>query len=99
MKHFRFYSKADILSLTRVRRFETRLGERIRYLKPDGEWPDVLQSSTARYVLVGIPEDIGIKANHGVGGADTNWLPFLSAFLNTQSNDFLTGEEILLLGH
>lgn len=99
MKHFKFYSKADILSLTKVRRFETRLGERIRYLKPDGDWPGVLQSSSAKYVLVGIPEDIGIKANHGLGGADTNWLPFLNSFLNTQSNDFFTGEEVLLLGH
>ena len=99
MKHFKFYSKADILSLTKVRRFETKLGERVRYLKPDSEWPEVLQQSPAKYVLVGIPEDIGIKANHGTGGADTNWLPFLNAFLNTQSNDFFTGDDLLVLGH
>jgi len=99
MKHFKFYSKADILSLTKVRRFETRLGERVKYLKPDNEWPEVLQQSTAKYVLVGIPEDIGIKANQGTGGADTNWLPFLNAFLNSQSNDFFPGDELLVLGH
>jgi formiminoglutamase len=99
MKHFRFYSKADILSLTTVRRFETKLGERVQFLKPHGEWPEVLQQSTAKYVLVGIPEDIGIKANHGTGGADTNWHPFLNAFLNTQSNDFFTGDNLLVLGH
>ncbi|MEO6406824.1 MAG: arginase family protein [Ferruginibacter sp.] len=99
MKHFKFYSKADILSLTRVRKFETKLGERISFLAPDTDWPQVLQQSPAKYVLLGIPEDIGVKANMGRGGADTNWLPFLDAFLNTQSNDFLTGENILLLGH
>lgn len=99
MKHFKFYSKEDILSLTKVRRFETKLGERIRHLEQDGEWPEVLQQSPARYVLVGIPEDIGVKANLGMGGADTSWLPFLNAFLNTQSNDYLLGDEILLLGH
>jgi len=99
MKHFKFYSKADILSLTKVRRFETKVGERVQYLKAENEWPEVLQQSTAKYVLVGIPEDIGIKANHGTGGADTNWLPFLNSFLNTQSNDFFTGENLLLLGH
>jgi formiminoglutamase len=49
--------------------------------------------------VLGIPEDIGIKANHGIGGADTAWLPFLSCFLNMNSNDFLTGEDILMLGH
>ena len=99
MKHFKFYSKADILSLTKVRRFETKLGERVQFLKPDGEWPEVLQQSPAKYVLVGIPEDIGIKANHGMGGADTNWHPFLNAFLNIQSNDFFTGDNLLVLGH
>lgn len=99
MKHFKFYSKEDILSLTKIRRFETRLGERIKYLKEDTDWPECLQQSSARYVLLGIPEDIGVKANYGVGGADTAWLPFLSSFLNMKSNDFFSGEEILLLGH
>ena len=99
MKHFKFYSRKDILSLTKVRKFETRIGERLQCLAPDAEWPLVLAQSTAKYVLLGIPEDIGVKANHGMGGADTNWLPFLSDFLNTQSNDFFTGENVLLLGH
>jgi formiminoglutamase len=99
MKHFKFYSKKDILSLTKARRFETKLGERMQYVQNDGEWPEVLEESNAKYVLLGIPEDIGVKANYGMGGTDTAWLSFLSAFLNTQSNDFLTGDQILLLGH
>jgi len=99
MKHFKFYSKEDILSITKIRRFETKLGERVKQITATDNWAEALQKSSARYVLLGIPEDIGIKANYGVGGADTVWLPFLYSFLNTQSNDFLTGEEILLLGH
>ena len=35
----------------------------------------------------------------GIGGTDSAWLSFLHAFLNTQSNDFLEGGNILLLGH
>ncbi len=99
MKHFKFYSKADIQSLTKVRKFETRIGERVQFLKPGGEWPEVINNTSATYIVVGIPEDIGVKGNMGLGGADTNWLPFLNSFLNIQSNDFLTGEEILVLGH
>lgn len=99
MKHFKFYSKEDILSVTKVRKFETKLGERVRYLKAGEDWPQVLQSTPAKYVILGIPEDIGIRANLGKGGADTAWLPFLSAFLNIQSNDFLTGDDVLMLGH
>lgn len=99
MKHFKFYTKEDILSLTTFRRFETRLGERIQFLKAGKDWQEALKKSTAKYVILGIPEDIGIKANYGTGGADTSWLPFLASFLNVQSNDFMTGENILLLGH
>jgi formiminoglutamase len=99
MKHFKFYTKEDILSLTKVRRFETRIGERLQYLKMEGEWPDVLHQSAAKYVIVGIPEDIGVRANDGIGGTTTAWLSFLASFLNSKSNDFLPGENILLLGH
>src|SRR5690606_5691938 len=58
-----------------------------------------LQSTEAQYILFGIPEDLGAKGNLGIGGTDTLWIPFLQSFLNIQSNDFLDGGEILLLGH
>jgi formiminoglutamase len=58
-----------------------------------------LASSPAKFVILGVPEGIGVKANLGIGGADTAWVPFLQAFLNIQSNDFLLGDNILLLGH
>ncbi|HEY8387930.1 MAG TPA: formimidoylglutamase [Parasegetibacter sp.] len=99
MLHFKFYSKEDILSLTKLRRFETKIGERVRCLAAKDDWEIALQNSSVQYVLFGIPEDIGVKANYGVGGTDSCWTPFLSSFLNTQSNDFFSGEEILLLGH
>ena len=99
MKHFKFYSKEDILSLTKVRKFETKVGERLQYIKQPDQWQEALEHSSAKYVLIGIPEDIGVRANFGKGGADTAWLPFLMSFLNVQSNDFLTGEDVMLLGH
>jgi formiminoglutamase len=49
-------------------------------------------------VLLGIPEDIGVRANDGLGGADTAWKPTLKAFLNLQQNPFLKGEDVLVLG-
>jgi formiminoglutamase len=99
MKHFKMYSRQDILSLTKIRRFVTRLGERILVAADKNELTESVAETTARYILFGIPEDIGIRANMGIGGADSAWTPFLSAFLNIQSNDFFSGEEILLLGH
>ncbi|MBK6635366.1 MAG: hypothetical protein IPG38_14625 [Chitinophagaceae bacterium] len=58
----------------------------------------MIQHATAKFVLLGIPEDFGVKGNYGIGGTETAWLSFWF-FLNIQSNDFLTGENTLLLGH
>lgn len=99
MTHFKFYNKQDILSLTKLRRFETKLGERIEFVQDPADLETSIKNSSATYILFGIPEDIGVRANQGVGGAETAWVPFLQSFLNIQSNDFLGGEEILLLGH
>jgi formiminoglutamase len=99
MNHFKFYNKEDILYLTRLRRFETKLGECLQVLTHPDQFEEKLHKCQAKYILFGIPEDIGVKANYGKGGADSAWLPFLSSLLNMQSNDFLSGEEILLLGH
>jgi formiminoglutamase len=98
MKHFKFYGKQDILSLTKTRRFETKLGERIQVISDPVHFEEALKQSKAKFVIFGIPEDIGVKANHGEGGPDSAWLPFLKTFLNFQSNDFLEGSDILLLG-
>lgn len=98
MKYFNYYNKQDILFLTNIRRFETKLGERIRCISPGSNLEEALQQPSIKYVLFGIPEDIGIKANLGIGGADTAWHSFLQSFLNIQSNDFLDGSNILLLG-
>lgn len=99
MSHFTFYNKHDVLSLTRIRRFETKLGERLQVLADPHQLEASLQQCSAPFVLLGIPEDIGVKANMGIGGTDSAWLAFLHAFLNVQSNDFFEGSNILLLGH
>lgn len=99
MKHFQFYDKAEILKYTKIRRFETKLGECVDVLAGDQHWETSLRNSKAKFVLFGIPEDIGVKANNGIGGTESTWQPFLRSFLNIQSNDFLIGDEVLVLGH
>ena len=99
MKHFTFYAKKEILDLTRLRRFETKLGEKIQCIADKAQLELSLQKSSARYVIFGISEDLGVKANLGSGGTGSVWDPFLTYFLNIQSSDFLDGEEIMLLGN
>lgn len=67
---------------------ETKLGERIQF--------DV--SETTQFVILGISEDIGPRANHGNSGANNAFDAFLSKFLNMQSNHFLRGENIAVIG-
>lgn len=99
MLHLKIYTKQDVLSLTKLRRFETKLGERLQIIHSATELEKSIATSTAKYVLFGIPEDLGAKGNYGLGGADTLWIPFLQSLLNIQSNDFFDGEEVLLIGH
>jgi formiminoglutamase len=96
--HFKYYTKEDLLSLTRLRRYETKLGERIAVLGEE-HTPEAFQRLNAEYVVIGIPEDIGVQANGGLAGAGTAWIPFLQSFLNIQSNDFLNGDEVAIIGH
>jgi formiminoglutamase len=99
MQHFKFYNKQDILSITKIRRFETKVGEVVDFVTDNAKWEKEIENSAVDYVLFGIPEDIGVLANYGKGGANTLWTPFLQSFLNVQSNDFFEGTEVLLLGH
>lgn len=96
--HFIRYAKADVLALTQIRRFETKIGEEVSILS-EGDIKEAVKKLPAQYVIVGIPEDIGVQANGGRAGAATAWTPFLQAFFNCQSNDFLTGEDIAVVGH
>lgn len=95
MDHFKLYTKRDLESLTNERIGEQKLGQTVQSIADLSQ----LAESTAKFVVLGIPEDIGVRANHGVGGADTAWAPAIKALLNTQSNAFLDGDEILVLGH
>jgi formiminoglutamase len=99
LPHFKQYNKKDILSLTHIRRFETKLGERVLCCKNSSELSETISWTGAQYVVIGIPEDIGVKANMGKGGTDSVWFPFLDAFLNIQSNDFFSGENVFVAGH
>ena len=98
LKHFKTYTKQDLLSLTGLRKFETKLGERLQTLNATEEFSSALAQLSSKYVIVGIPEDIGVLANQGISGTGTAWLSFLQAFLNIQSNDFLEGGEIAVSG-
>ncbi|MDQ6890384.1 MAG: arginase family protein [Bacteroidota bacterium] len=96
--HFTTYNRTDILSITHKRKFETKLGEMAQTAN-GVEIEEAIAQTSAPYILIGVPEDIGVKANGGIGGTDSCWFSFLDSFLNIQSNDFLRGDQIFIAGH
>jgi formiminoglutamase len=63
MQHLHVYRKQDIIGLTRIRPFETKLGERVLVAADAANVTTAIEQSEAEYVLIGIPEDIGVRAN------------------------------------
>jgi formiminoglutamase len=95
---FREISTAEVQRLTNKRDGETKLGQIVDVVQDGEALSDALARSTAPFALIGIPEDIGVRANGGVGGTHTAWPATLKALLNVQSTPQLSGEEVLVLG-
>lgn len=94
--YFSVLQKEEIQALTSARPGEQKMGEKVRLAGADVA--AALSDPAVHYVLLGIPEDIGVRANFGTGGAHTLWRPFLKALLNVQAQAALCPEEVLVLG-
>ncbi|MFT7389511.1 MAG: formiminoglutamase [Candidatus Endobugula sp.] len=98
LQYLSLLSQAQCDDYTAAREGEKKLGQTVGIVN------SIEKIATAtthgyRFALIGIPETIGPAANHGKQGAQDGWDAFLSYFLNLQSNTFLSGDDILLLGH
>lgn len=90
------YDDKFLNAFYRQRVGETRLGDTVN--KANGSWPNLLENPQIKFVLVGIPEDIGVRANFGRPGAVSAFKPVLESLLTTQDNDFLKGHSLLIAG-
>ncbi|MBO3696943.1 formimidoylglutamase [Roseivirga sp. E12] len=86
-------------AFTKVRKGESKIGEFIHTLNTNklSELKSFKEKG-AQFCLIGIPECIGVLGNYGNPGTERAWDSFLSAFLNVQSNRFLSGSEFLVAG-
>ncbi len=98
MHHFKFYSPAYIKKLTRNRDSEIKVGDKVQCMPEGADVEKFLCESKAKFVLVGVAEDIGVRANYGRSGAATAWMPALENILNLQHNFYFKSEELLVLG-
>ncbi len=91
----RIFNQNNINNFVNPREGETKVGQSVQTISAIEE----LRSSSANFVIIGVPEDIGVKMNYGNGGAHTAFTPALKSFLNTQENQFINGKDILVLGY
>jgi formiminoglutamase len=89
---------SDLAKITNYRNGEIKFGEKMMTVPKDTDILDFLKNCEARYVLFGIPEDIGVRANFGKPGAASAWESTIKSIANIQSNRFCKGDDLLILG-
>ncbi len=94
MEGFKIYDKKFVSGIINGRKGESKFGEKVGFLNKS----EKLSQRKEKYVLVGIPEDIGVRANFGRAGTAKAWNTCLGALLNIQANHFTKPENVLLLG-
>jgi formiminoglutamase len=92
------FTISDLAKATNHRSGEVKFGEKMLTLPKDGQPIEFLKNCEAKFVLLGIPEDVGIRANFGRPGAATAWDSAIKGIANVQHNRFCKGNNILVLG-
>jgi formiminoglutamase len=92
------FTTADLAKITNFRSGEVKFGEKMLTIAVGQNPEDFLETCDAQYVIFGIPEDIGIRANYGRPGAASAWTTAVASIANIQHNRFCKGSKILILG-
>ncbi|MFN3757077.1 MAG: formimidoylglutamase [Flavobacterium sp.] len=88
----------ELGKITNHRSGEIKFGEKMLTIPKGVIVSEFLRDCKARFVLFGIPEDIGVRANFGRPGTHSAWESALKSIANIQHNRFCKGSQILVLG-
>lgn len=93
------FTISDLAKITHYRSGEIKFGEKMVTIPKEVEIIPFIKNCEAKFVLFGIPEDIGVRANFGRPGAASAWNSALKSIANIQHNRFCKGSQLLVLGH
>ena len=88
----------DLSKITNHRNGEIKFGEKMITVPKDADSIEFLKTCDAKYVLFGIPEDIGVRANYGRPGTASAWDSAIKSIANIQHNRFCKGTQLVVLG-
>jgi formiminoglutamase len=92
------FTMNDLAKITNHRSGEIKFGEKMITVPKGTDVISFLKACEAKYVLLGIPEDIGIRANYGRPGAASAWDSAIKNIANIQHNRFCKGSQLIVLG-
>ncbi|NMH88156.1 formimidoylglutamase [Flavivirga algicola] len=78
---------------------ESKFGQHVKILTSISNIYEQLKNLDVMYVIIGLPEDIGVLANYGNTGTSKAWEATLKVLLNIQSNQYTKADNVLILGH
>lgn len=92
------FTSSDLSKITNHRSGEVKFGEQMLTVPKNADIPTFIKECEPQFVLFGIPEDIGVRANFGRPGADSAWESAIKSIANIQHNRFSKGYNLLILG-
>lgn len=92
------FTASDLSKITNHRSGEVKFGEKMVTIPKEQDVAKFLKECEQQFVLFGIPEDIGVRANYGRPGASTAWESAIKSIANIQHNRFCKGSQIVVLG-
>lgn len=99
MENIVLLNQNELAKITNHRSGEVKYGEKIITVPKDTNIVDFISNSEAKFVLFGITEDIGVRANLGRLGTASAYESTLKSLVNIQHNKFCKGNNLLILGH
>jgi formiminoglutamase len=78
---------------------ESKFGQHVALLTNISNIYEELKNLDVTHVILGLPEDIGVFANHGRSGTSKAWEATIKVLLNIQSNTLTKASKVLILGH
>lgn len=85
--------------LLNKRKGESKFGQNVQILTSISNIYGQLKNLDVTYVILGLPEDVGVFANLGNTGTSKAWDATLKILLNIQNNQYTKANKVLILGH
>ncbi|WP_130733911.1 formimidoylglutamase [Flavobacterium sp. J27] len=99
MEKINLLTVKELAKITHHRSGEIKLGEKVITIPSNENIWEFISKCDAQFVVFGIPEDIGVKANLGRVGTASAYESALKSLVNVQHNKFCKGNNIIVLGH